>query len=191
MSDKDHPDAKELGELLALSYSVDTQSKIAKLLNKGTGNLTYDFASEEHFEGMMMFLSIISGKITGRPMAVSHSIASGILGKICITAISTQSLYRGYEEKRLPFLDHCSIATLCRAIIEMSIMYWYLMEEVSGDEWDFRFQVMKIHDAASRVRLFKPIISDTTDNERVGLQMLRDGLAAMPLFQKRSAQEQR
>ena len=52
MSSQDDPDAKELAELLALPYSVDTQSKIAKLLNKGTDNPTHNFASEEHFEGL-------------------------------------------------------------------------------------------------------------------------------------------
>jgi len=115
MSSQDDPDAKELAELLALPYSVDTQSKIAKLLNRGTGDPTHSCASEEHFEEIMMFLSLISSKITGRPMTVSHSLASGVLAKICITAMSTQALYRGHEDKRLPFLDHSSIAVLCRA----------------------------------------------------------------------------
>jgi hypothetical protein len=190
MSSQDDPDAKKLAELLALPYSVETQSKIAKLLNKGTGNPTHNFASEEHFEGIMMFLSLISSKITGHPMTVSHSLASGMLGKICISAMSTQALYRGHEDKRLPFLDHSSIAVLCRAIIETSIMYWYLMEDVSEDEWEFRLHVMKIHDAASRVRLFKRMIADAADNQRAALQALRGKLAAMPLFQKRTAQQQ-
>ena len=123
-------------------------------------------------------------------MTVSHSLASGLLGKVCITAMSTQVLYRGHEDKRLPFLDHSSIAVLCRAIIETSIMYWYLMEDVSEDEWEFRLHVMKIHDAASRVRLLKQMISDAADNQRVALQALREKLAAMPLFKKRTAQQQ-
>jgi len=190
MSIQDDPDANELAELLALPYSVETQSKIAKLLNKDGGDPTHNYASEEHFEGIMMFLSLTSSKINGRSMTLSRSLASGLLGKICITAMSAQALYRGHEENRLPFLDHSSIAGLCRAIIETSVMYWYLMEEVSEDEWKFRFQVMKIHDAASRVRLFKPIIAEAADNQRAALQALREELAAMPLFQKRPAQQQ-
>jgi hypothetical protein len=190
MSSQDDPDAKELAELLTRPYSVDTQSEIAKLLNKGGGDPTHNFASEEHFEGITMFLSLISSKITGRPMTVSHSLASGMLGKICVTAMSTKALYRGHEDKRLPFLDHSSIAVLCRAIIETSIMYWYLMEEVSEDEWEFRLHVMKIHDAASRVRLFKRMIAETADSQRLALKALRDQLAAMPLFQKRPELQQ-
>jgi len=191
MSNPDNPNTKELAELLALPYSVDTQSKIAKLFNKDTGNPTHNFASEEHFEGIMMFLSLISSKIAGRPMTLNDSLASSMLDKICTTAMSTQALYRGHEDKRLPFLDHSSIAVLCRAIIETSIMYWYLKEEVSEEEWKFRLQVMKIHDAASRVRLFKRIIADAANNQRATLRTLRDELTAMPLFQKRPPQQQR
>jgi Family of unknown function (DUF5677) len=191
MSSQGDPDTKELAELLALPYSVETQSKITKLLNKGTGDPTHNLASEEHFEGLMMLLSLISSKITGRPMAMNHSLASGMIGKICITAMSTQALYRGHEDERLPFLDHSSIAVLCRAIVETSIMYWYLMEGVDEEEWEFRFHVMKIHDAASRVRLFKRMIDEEANKHRAKLQELREKLIAMPLYQKRPPEQQR
>ena len=70
-------------------------------------------------------------------------------------------------------------------------MYWYLMEDVSEDEWEFRLQVMKIQDAASRVRLFKRMIADAADNQRAALRALRDELASMLLFQKRPEQQQK
>jgi hypothetical protein len=184
------PDEKQLAELLTLPYSVATQSKIAKLMNKGGDDPTNDLAPEEHFEGAMMLLSLISSKITGLPMTLSHSLASAILGKICITAMSAQALFRGHEEKRLPFLDHSSIAVLSRAIIESSIMYWYLMEEVSEEEWDFRLQVMRVHDAASRVRLFKRLVVDEAQNQRDTLKGLRDELTTMPLFCRRPKEQQ-
>jgi hypothetical protein len=183
-------DENQLAELLALPYSVATQSKIAKLTNKDGDDPTHDFAPEEHFEGIMMLLSVISSRITGLPMTLSHSLASAILGKICITAMSAQALFRGHEEKRLPFLDHSSIAVLSRAIIESSVMYWYLMEEVSDEEWDFRLQVMKVHDAASRVRLFKRLLADEAQNQRATLKALRDKLTTMPLFRQRPKEQQ-
>jgi hypothetical protein len=138
-----------------------------------------------------MLLSLISSKITGRPMTVSHSLASGMLGKICITAMSTQALYRGHEDKRPPFsgpfLDRRAVPCNHRD----THYVWYLMEEVSEGEWDFRLHVMKIQDAASRVRLFKRMIADAANNQRAALQALRDKLAAMPLFQQRSAEQQK
>ena len=110
-------DAKQLAELLSLPYSVATQSKIAKLLNKG-GDKTYDTAAEEHFEAATMFLALIFSKIKGKPVPFNHSLASAVLGKICVTAMSVQELFRGHEAGRLEFLDHSSIAVLSRTIIE-------------------------------------------------------------------------
>jgi hypothetical protein len=185
----EHSDEQKLADLLALPYSVKTQSEIAKLLNKGVGDPTNDIASEEHFEGLLMFLSLISAKITRAEMSLSHSLAIGILDRVCITAMSVQALFRGHEETQLPFLDHSSIAVLCRAIIESSIMYWYLMEEVSDEEWQFRLLVMNIHDTASRTRLFKMFIAEEADAQRAILKTLRDELTALPLFKKRSEQQ--
>ena len=64
-------------------------------------------------------------------------------------------------------------------------MYWYLMENITGEESEFRLQVMKFHDAASRVRLFKPLIPATADKQRLVLNKLREELDQMPLFKKR------
>ena len=173
-------DQQALAELLALPYSVRTQSKIAKLLNKGNDDSTNDLASEEHFERMIMLLSLISSRVAGLDMPLNYSLATGVLGRICVSATSVQSLFRGYEERRLPFLDHVSIAVLCRSIIESSIMYWYLMEEVSEEEWSFRYQVLKIHDMASRVRFFKTLVGDVADNQRAVLRSLREELVEPP-----------
>lgn len=187
MSD-DQLDPKRLAELLGLPYSVKTQSEIAKYLNKG-GSKTNDRAAEENFEGVMMFLSIISSKIVGLAMSVGHSLGTAILGKICVTAMSAQDLFRGHEAGRLPFMDHSSIAVLSRTIINSSIMYWYLTEEVSEEEWSFRYKVMQIHDIAARVRLFKGIISEEADKLRATLKTLRDELKEMPPFKKKREEE--
>ena len=133
----------------------------------------------------MTFLSIISSKVVGVPTTLSHSFATAMIGKICVTAMSVQGLFRGHEARRLPFLDHSSIAILCRTIIESSIMYWYFTENGSEEEWAFRFQVMKVHDSASRVRLFKGLMSDEADKQRSILKTLRDELKEMRLFKQR------
>jgi hypothetical protein len=75
-------DPKELSALMSLPYSVETQTKIAKLLN-ADGDEQSQVATEEHFEGALMFLSITSSKIVGKPTTLSHSFASAVLGKIC------------------------------------------------------------------------------------------------------------
>jgi hypothetical protein len=113
-------DPKELSALMSLPYSVETQTKIAKLLN-ADGDEQSQVATEEHFEGALMFLSITSSKIVGKPTTLSHSFASAVLGKICLTAMSAQALFRDHEVGKLPTLDHSSIAVLSRTIIESSI----------------------------------------------------------------------
>jgi hypothetical protein len=99
---KNAADTNRLAELFSLPYSVATQSKIAKLLNGGSDKM-FDTAPEEHFEWAMMLLALISSKIKGCPMPLNHSLASAILGKICITAMSVQELFRGHEAGRLKF----------------------------------------------------------------------------------------
>jgi hypothetical protein len=177
-------DPKRLAELWRLPYSVETQSEIARYLNQGSSK-PHNRASEENFEDVLMFLSVISSKVLGLPMSAGHSFGTAMIGKICVTAMSIQDLYRGHEARRLPLLDHSSIAVLSRTIIDSSIMYWYLTEEVSEEEWAFRFKVMQIHDIASRVRLFKGLISEEADGQRAILRALRDELKEMPLFKKK------
>jgi hypothetical protein len=178
-------DPKELSDLLALPYSVETQTKIARLLNVG-GDAESQFACEEHFEGAMMLLSLISSKIVGKRTTLGRSFGSAVLGKICLTAVSAQALFRAHEAGELPTLDHSSIAVLSRTIIESSIMYWYLTEEVSEEEWAFRLQVMKIHDSSARVRFWKSLMPEQADEERAILSQLRDELKEMPAFRKRA-----
>ena len=74
-------DPKELSALMSLPYSVETQTKIAKLLN-ADGDEQSQVATEEHF-----VLSITSSKIVGKPTTLSHSFASAVLGKICLTEL--------------------------------------------------------------------------------------------------------
>jgi hypothetical protein len=176
-----------LAELLALPYSVENQSKIAKLLSSDKEEWE-QVATEEHFENALMFLSKISSKIVGKPMTLAHSYATSILGKICLTGFSIQALYRDHEAGKLPTLDHSSIAILCRTIIESGIMYWYLTDEVSEDEWRFRLQVLRIHDAAARVRFWKPLMPDEADKERIVLKQLREELKTLPPLRKYAEQ---
>ena len=181
-------DPARLAELLALSYSVENQSTIAKYLNNG-GNEINDTSAEENFENVMMFLSLISSKVAGIPMPLPRSLATAIIGKLCVAAMSIQALFRCHEEGRLPFLDHSSIAVLSRTIIDASIMYFYLIEDINDEEWEFRFKVMQIHDVASRLRLFKGIGPEEAEHQRVMLGTLRKELRGMAPFKKRSEEQ--
>jgi hypothetical protein len=177
-------DLNNLSELLSLPYSVQTQSEIAKYLNR-RGSPTNDRAAEENFEGVMMFLALVSSKITDKPMVRGRLLGAAMLAKICTLAMSVQDLFRGHEARRLVVMDHIGIAALCRTIIESCVMYWYLTEEVDEEEWEFRFKVLQIHDTTSRVRYFKTIDQEEADKQRDILKALRAELVEMPPFKKR------
>jgi hypothetical protein len=177
--------AKQWADLMAQPYSVDNQNKISALLNPEASEW-HQLSSEAQFESATDLLSMISSKVVGRPMMLNHSYATAVLGKMCLTAMSAQALFRDHEAGKLPTIDHSSIAILCRTIIEASIMYWYLTEEMTEDEWAFRHQVMKVHDAAARVRFWKAPMPEEADQSRIVLDKLRNELKAMPLFWKRS-----
>ncbi|MCP2209465.1 hypothetical protein [Bradyrhizobium diazoefficiens] len=65
-------DPKELARLWALPYSVETETKIVRLLN-GNEN---DLATEEHFEAATSMLSLVSSKVEGKPMTLNRSFAA-------------------------------------------------------------------------------------------------------------------
>jgi hypothetical protein len=82
-------DPKELSALMSLPYSVETQTKIAKLLN-ADGDEQSQVATEEHFQGALMFLTIVSSKIVGN----TREPGSLMLAKACIRQLTNPSLCR-------------------------------------------------------------------------------------------------
>jgi hypothetical protein len=180
--------AERWAELLALPYSVETQNQIAKLFSPDK-EAWQQVSAEQHFENATKLLSLISSKIVGNEMTLSHSYASAVLGKICLTAMSASTIFRAHEAGELPTLDHSSIAVLSRTIIESAIMYSYLTEEVSDEEWTFRLQVMKVHDSAARVRFWKSMMPEEADLARTALEKLRTELKELALFKKRPERE--
>ncbi|WP_192384065.1 hypothetical protein [Mesorhizobium silamurunense] len=59
----------------------------------------------------------------------------------------------GIIENRTALLDHFSVATLGRAIIDASLMTKYISEpSLTADEWDLRRQILFLHDLTTRKR---------------------------------------
>jgi hypothetical protein len=97
--------------------------------------------------------------------------------------------YRRHEREPLTTLDYSSIAVLCRTIVDASVMYWYLTEEISDDEWAFRSAVLNVHDSASRVRLFKGIDPEEAEIQRTNLDTQKKALSGLTLFNARPDEE--
>lgn len=78
--------------------------------------------------------------------------------KTIVHAMSIQLLYRNSvnQEPEFGLLDHFSIATLTRTLVDASIMTLYLSEpSLTKAEWDLRRQVLFLHDATNRKRFLK------------------------------------
>jgi hypothetical protein len=145
--------ANELGKVLAKPYSRRNQRRAALLLDFDGGGEFPGLPAEDVFENVISFAMLVSLLIAGKPTTVQHSYASMMLYRICIIASSITNVYRQHEQSPEATLDYGSIAVLCRTLLDASLMFWYLTESVSEDEWTFRLAVLQVHDSASRVRL--------------------------------------
>ena len=90
-------------------------------------------------------------------------------------AMSIQLIYRNSvrQKTEFGFLDHFSIGTLTRTLIDASIMTLYLSEpSLSEAEWDLRRNVLFLHDASNRKRFLISM------NKHVGTTLSTDELDA-------------
>jgi hypothetical protein len=180
-----------LSEVWSQPYSRKNQRLAALLMDHdGVGPFAGNPA-EDIFEQVVGFAMKVSLLIAGKPTTLQHSYASYMLYRICVAAGSVTEIYSRHEREPRTTLDHGSIAVICRTMIDASVMYWYLAEQVSEEEWAFRLLVLKVHDTASRVRLFKAVGPDEAINQRAILRSLKDDLAKNPLFIARNEEQQK
>jgi hypothetical protein len=175
--------ASELGRVWAKPYSRRNQRRAALLLDFDGKAEFSGLPSEDIFETVVGFAMRTSLLIGGKPTTVQHSYASMMLYRICIISSSITGIYQQHERAPEATLDYGSIAVLCRTLFDASIMYWYLTEAISDEEWAFRLAVLRVHDTASRVRLFKGLNPDEAESQRNNLvtqvrKLKADGMGA-------------
>lgn len=105
------------------------------------------------FTGLTKHAILISNKI-GRHVA-SHpaGLASWLFLRACVTSKSIEALLipidHGFGGS---YLDHGSIASLCRGLIENVAVMRYIGDiDISEDEWKCRHYIIQIHDAQNRI----------------------------------------
>ncbi|RWD94255.1 hypothetical protein [Mesorhizobium sp.] len=78
-----------------------------------------------------------------------------VFAKLIAHCMSVASLIENYRSapKGRSLLDHFSVATLGRAIIDASLMTKYISEpSLTADQWDLRRQILFLHDLTNRKR---------------------------------------
>jgi len=124
---------------------------------------TYDL-EKERFESALDFSLRVSVATNGRHAPLSMVLGSYVFTRMCVTAETISHLLdRGIEPGSPLTLDHFSISVLCRNIVEASLMFHYLTEEVTAEQWELRRKVLDLHDSIVRLRLFKGL---GDENER-------------------------
>lgn len=180
----------ELAAVWAKPYSRKDQRRAALLLGFDSKEQFGAEPSEEVFERVIGFTMLVSLSIRGRPTTKAHELASMMLYRICVIGRTITAIYESHQASPEQSLDYGSIAVLCRTLFDASIMYFYLTEDVTADEWAFRLAVLKVHDTASRVRLFKAYGEEEAEDQRQHLTRLKEELSKLPLFQARNQDEQ-
>ncbi|MDX0194055.1 hypothetical protein GOC06_11280 [Sinorhizobium meliloti] len=96
------------------------------------------------------------GKVhTGRQRRALTVFAKLILHNMSISVIADRFLDNPSDTA---LLDHFSLAVLARASIDAGLMTMYLSEpRLSLTQWDFRRQLLFLHDDSNRKRFLKPL----------------------------------
>jgi len=77
--------------------------------------------------------------------------------------------------------DHHAIMSLARMILEGSTMLAYLLDAASPDEWSLRYDVLKLHDTTTRIKLLRGF-NRPADDLRAGRDELKAMIGANPEF---------
>ena len=94
--------------------------------------------------------------VAGRRVDLRLAWATWIFARLCATGHSIKRLSSPITSDYGTTIDHASIGSLSRNIIEASILISYLTQGgVSDDEWSCRVLALHLHDCTARVRLFK------------------------------------
>ena len=92
---------------------------------------------------------------TGRQRRSLYVFSKLIVHNIAIVDIANKFIE---EPRDIALLDHFSIGALSRASIDAALMTMYISEpKLNLERWDFRRQLLFLHDANNRNRFLKPL----------------------------------
>ena len=119
----------------------------------------------------------MSSEMTGQDCNEREEYGSHVFSKICMHAIAIQKIipYSRYNQNpNEQIWDLASLPALIRDLVETYYHYFYIMmEKVSDDEINFRFDILKYHSHSERLRMVKQRIPKST-----AIQELEDDKAA-------------
>jgi len=112
------------------------------------------------FVGVVKNANIVGNRIGRRKSDNLRVRASWLFMRACVTAQSIVQLFdpRPSEFGDAIYLDHGSIAVLCRALIENIAVLLYIADTtISADEWSCRMHLIDLHDFVNRQQFLSGI----------------------------------
>jgi Family of unknown function (DUF5677) len=128
------------------------------------------------FHTVVDFSMRVSLELHGAPI-VRSALPSIVHAKMTINGASAEELLKA------PLKDHSAIIGICRMIMEASILFQYLSEGMSPEEWNCRLLCLNLHDTVNRIRLMRGFqTKDEQEALRDGRGQLITELKADPFF---------
>jgi hypothetical protein len=138
------------------------------------------------FEFAYKTASELSGALAGQKTDLRRGWSTWIFARLCSTAHSIRRLLPPVVSGYGTTIDHGSIASLARNVLEAGVLISYISEpKISEDEWKCRLLIFHIHDCVARIRLFKGISAGQQANEmRNALKDLHSRISSNDHFKK-------
>jgi hypothetical protein len=131
----------------------------------------------ESLHKVVDFSMRVSLRLRGTPATDQSELASIVHAKMCINGASAGHMLRS------TLTDHSVIIGICRMIMEASILFQYLMENISAEEWKCRVLCLKLHDTVNRIKLMRGFQRrEEYDDLRRGRDELLKELQESPFF---------
>jgi hypothetical protein len=128
----------------------------------------------------------LSSSLAGQKTDLRRGWSTWIFARLCATGNSMRRLLHPFVSGRGVTIDHGSIVTLARNVMEAGVLISYISEkDILEEEWKCRLLVFNIHDCVARVRLFKGISAvDLVDKWSASLEDLRRQISSNAYFKK-------
>lgn len=167
---------------------------MAKAKRDEAGALKYFSDEKSKFVGLLKQAHLIGNAVGQRHADPLRVISSWLYMRLGVTAKTISLILEPQEHDygSSRYLDHASIAILCRGLIENAAVLLYVGDaNISEDEWECRPALIDLHDFTNRNAFLTRIGADAVpDDPQEILRDLRQRLENNTFFQKLPAKKQ-
>jgi hypothetical protein len=160
---------------------------MAKSKRDEAGALKYFSEEKAKYTGLLKQAHLIGNAVGNRNTDPLRIISSWLYLRICVTGKTIAEILEPQEHDygSSRYLDHASIAILCRGLIENVAVLLYVGDaNISEDEWECRRSLIDLHDFTNRSAFLTKIKADTApESPEETLKLLRQRLEDNAFFQ--------